>query len=164
MEEDTTIAFIYRDSRGQITARTVRDWSDTGEYIQGECSMRNGLRTFRTDRVLEFLGPDADPEVRLQFYRSTHPPPELRKPRRPAPGTLEVCFTGFKAVEKAALLATAEASGFHVRPAVTKHLHILCCGSNAGPAKVRKARLQGVLVLSEGEFRTMAETGEVPDE
>jgi len=161
-------AFCYRDAHGKISARSVSDVSESEVYIQGRCEDSGQLRTFRKDRILEHLPADAADGFiteRLEVHREAHPSPDGRaSPKKAPPGTMEVCFTGFKAAEKSELITLAKESGFFfVRPSITKKLHFLCCGDNAGPAKVRKARAQGVIALSADEFRTLAETGEVPD-
>ncbi len=74
----------------------------------------------------------------------------------------QVCFTGFSAVEKAELSALAWESKLEVVNSVTKRLAFLCAGENAGPAKLEKARQQGVLVLSREQFVQLLETGEIP--
>ena len=80
-----------------------------------------------------------------------------RKEKLPA-----VCFTGFTVSEKAELSAMAEASHLSVASAVNKSLQFLCVGENAGPAKLEKARAQGVIVMTRLEFENFLETGELP--
>jgi len=161
------LRFIYRDARGTITARLIGDVSESDECVQGVCLDRGMLRTFRKDRVLEPLALDAATsfvDERLAFHREAHPAPLEPARSRARRDAIEVCFTGFKSEDKQALIAVATDAGFIVRPAVTTKLHFLCCGDNAGPAKVRRAREQGVLAITAVEFRTLAETGEVPDD
>jgi len=156
--------FIYRDAQGQISARSISDVSESAEYLQGICRTRGALRTFRKDRILEHLADDLERgqvEVRLAAHRSANPSSSGRDSQA---RTVEVCFTGFNASEKADLIQAAESAMFRVRSGVTKGLQFLCCGANAGPSKVRKAREQGVIVLTAEEFRSLAQTGEVPDE
>ncbi|KPF70329.1 hypothetical protein IP84_00805 [beta proteobacterium AAP99] len=83
--------------------------------------------------------------------------PEPRREVRP-----QVCFTGFRAADKPALAATAERVGLEVVDAVTKGLTYLVAGENAGPAKLDKARKQGVAIMDRTAFERLAETGEVP--
>lgn len=157
------VSFIYRDSAGQVTARTLLDWVESDEFLQGVCREKRELRTFRRDRVLEVVPSGADIAEPLARHRAANPPPPPTKRKNPPPGTYEVCFTGFKAATKAELSSLAESVGIFVRPAVTKKLTFLCCGETAGPAKVTRAREQGVIVLQEGDFRVLVETGELPD-
>jgi len=167
MTDDHQRTFIYRGALGNVTLRRVVDVSESDTYLQGLRLDRNQLRTFRKDRILEQFGDEIAEgafEERLEAHRRLSPPQPKPRPRPPA-GSIEVCFTGFKAVEKAELISIAEVSGFlFVRPSVTKNLHFLICGENAGPAKVRKARAQGVIALNPNEFRTFVTTGEIPDE
>jgi NAD-dependent DNA ligase len=74
----------------------------------------------------------------------------------------QVCFTGFSAAEKVELSAWATAARLEVVTSVTKSLAFLCAGANAGPAKLEKAREQGVHVLTRAQLIHLLETGEVP--
>jgi len=74
-----------------------------------------------------------------------------------------VCFTGFKKERKAELEVIAVEAGMQLITGASKNLTYLCCGMNAGPTKMEKARLLGALILSETEFLNMLETGEVPN-
>jgi NAD-dependent DNA ligase len=74
---------------------------------------------------------------------------------------IQVCFTGFSAADKEVLIALASESQLEVVTSVTKSLAFLCAGDNAGPAKISKARLQGVAVLTREQFEHLLSTGEV---
>lgn len=159
--------FIYRDARGSITAREVTNVSETDQYIQGICLKADALRTFRKDRVLEDISDKARINERLEYHIANNPEPVVtgsshRKIH--TAGSLEVCFTGFKKSDKEQLIELAESSGMFVRSSVTNNLNFLCCGYNAGPKKVEKSRHQGVVVLSETQFKTLLETGEIPED
>lgn len=73
----------------------------------------------------------------------------------------QVCFTGYSAAEKAELSGLATAAQLEVVTSVTKNLAFLCAGDNAGPAKLDKARDQGVHVLNREQFLHLLETGEI---
>ena len=47
---------------------------------------------------------------------------------------------------------------------VTKGLTFLACGPNAGPAKVEKARAQGVYIVLDQHLQALLLTGELIDE
>ena len=55
-------------------------------------------------------------------------------------------------------------AGMQIRAGVTQNLDFLCGGYNAGPAKLEKSRHQGTTVLTESQFCSLIETGEVPDQ
>ena len=74
---------------------------------------------------------------------------------------IQVCFTGFSATDKAVLTSLASESKLEVVTSVTKGLAFLCAGDNAGPAKLTKAKSQGVTVLSRERFEHLLATGEV---
>ena len=153
-------AFIYQDSKGNITARVITDISQTDEYLQGFCHTANGLRTFRKDRIVEELKGTESIEVKLNYYISINPIPKALSKSHDLP---DVCFTGFKNDDKKRLIEQAESKDMIIRSSVTRNLNFLCCGYSAGPAKVKKARAQGVVTLSEVQFRELLETGEVPE-
>ena len=49
-----------------------------------------------------------------------------------------------------------------MRKTVTKNLNFLIMGDNAGPTKINSAIDVGATLLDENEFKTMIETGEIP--
>lgn len=157
---NSSTTFIYQDARGNITAREITDISETEDYLQGYCHLADDLRTFRKDRILEILGDNGDVELKLQHYISISPPPKA-PPR--SHHLLDVCFTGFKSEDKNRLQEMAESAGLIVRSSVTRNLNFLCCGYNAGPKKIEKARAQNVIALNEEQFIQLLETGEVPE-
>jgi NAD-dependent DNA ligase len=157
---NSSTAFIYQDARGNVTAREITDISETEAYLQGYCHLANDLRTFRKDRVLEVLASGDDIESKVKHYISISPPPKAPPKSH---HLLDVCFTGFKSEDKKRLKAMAESTGMVVRSSVTRSLNFLCCGYNAGPKKIEKARAQNVIALNEEQFVQLLETGEVPE-
>jgi NAD-dependent DNA ligase len=73
-----------------------------------------------------------------------------------------VCFTGFTKTERDELAKRAIATRLAVATSVTKSLSFLCAGENAGPAKLEKARGQGVVIMNRVQFENLLETGEIP--
>lgn len=156
------LLFLYRDARGEETERRLTQWKEIGYYIAGFCERSDAYRTFRKDRVTEYLDGCAaalsDPHPA--------PPPTLKKASTsgaPDEKALEILFTGFAKVQRGALEAKAAAAGLHVRKTVTQGLMFLCGGPNAGPTKLEQARAQSVYILDEAQFHWFLETGEVPD-
>lgn len=161
-----TKQFIYQDARGNVTARSVENTSESGEYIQGICLKAGGLRTFRLDRVLEYVT-SSNIDERLDFHIQNCPPPKTKGESNRNTNSLgqpEICFTGFKSPDKVSLTKLAEDAGMFIRSSVTTQLNFLCCGYNAGPKKIEKARHQGVVALNENQFKEMLSTGEIPEE
>lgn len=157
--------FIYQDARGNVTAREVENVSESGEYLQGICLTANALRTFRIDRILEYVN-SSDIDLRLEFHITNCPPPKPKgasSRKTNTNGNPEICFTGFKKTDKEELVKLAEESGMFIRASVTAHLDFLCCGYNAGPKKIEKTRHQGVVALNENQLKEMLETGEIPE-
>lgn len=163
--EKTLVArFIYMNQHGEITYRQAHSLTVTDNHIQAYCMNADAVRTFRKDRVLEWLKPDADIDARLAYHRSCHPDPEPRKKtdRVFKPAHLpDVCFTGFNKDDKNRLTKVAKENGLVVRSSVTKSLDILCCGYNAGPKKLQEAREKDTMILNEKEFIALATTGEI---
>lgn len=76
----------------------------------------------------------------------------------------EICFTGFGDERRFELERAARSVGLRVRNNVSIRLHYLCAGPNAGPAKLKKARAQGVRIVSaEGELAALLAEGNLPD-
>lgn len=76
---------------------------------------------------------------------------------------IEICFTGFLPDEKNELIEIAKEANFHVAKSVTQNLPFLCTGDDPGPAKIEKAKYQGVVIISKDQFLQMIETGEIPN-
>ncbi|MBB5320455.1 BRCT domain-containing protein [Marinobacter oulmenensis] len=146
------ICFNYTDSRGHTTDWRLSEWKESGRYLQGVCSVDGRFRTFRKDRVNSYL--DAGADVLTEPY--SPPPPTIDT--RP-----EICFTGFPKVQRGALEDMARSHEMAVKKDVTKDLAFLCCGPNAGPAKVAKARERGCLIIDEPGLKMMLDTGEIPE-
>lgn len=146
------IRFIYRDAQGETSERAVHQWREVGRYIEGICLTRKVLRTFRKDRIIQYFD-QADTLLADPF------PPPPPKPRQKT----QILFTGFKSDKRKTLEQLAKGRGMDVRSTVTQNLIYLCCGSNAGPTKVRKAQEQNVFIIDEKQFLILLDTGELPD-
>lgn len=155
---DRMMAFRYRNSRGEVRARRVVRYVESGAYISGWDELVGGMRQFRKDRIVEYL--DGAEAALLEPYPA--PPPRVHRStppdRRP-----QVCFTGFPSVQRTALERRADAGGLRVVKSVTVGLVFLCTGPNAGPKKIERSRAQGVYIVRESELLEMLETGELPD-
>ena len=148
----SSISFSYTDSRGHTTDWTVEHWKESGRYIQGICTVDEQFRTFRKDRINRYLG---EGEAALTQPYSPPPPKVDTAP--------EICFTGFPKVQRAVLEELASNNQMAVKKDVTKGLAFLCCGPNAGPSKVAKARDRGCLIIDEPGLKSMLDTGELPE-
>jgi len=74
----------------------------------------------------------------------------------------QVCFTGFSPADKDRLGQIALGHGLDVVKSVTQSLAFLVTGSNAGPAKLRKATEQDVVIMNEEQFARFLHDGEIP--
>lgn len=155
-----SLSFIYQDAKGNITSRNMREVSMSNDYIQGFCEDTHQFKTFRKDRVLEYLTDIRLIQDKLKHHIKTNPAPK-KAPQ--SAGLNEICFTGFSKEDKNSLTTLAKSKNLIIRSSVTKNLNFLCIGKNAGPKKMETARKQGVVVLNENQFRVMLETGELPE-
>ncbi len=73
----------------------------------------------------------------------------------PKPHVTEICFTGFRKEEKEELEQKARSIGFNIAKSVTKKLDFLCIGETAGPSKLKKAKDQGVQIITPDEFKNI---------
>lgn len=161
---DKISTFIYQDAKRNITIQSISKISENEVYLQGFCTIANGFRTYRKDRILEIIENEKISEERLEYYRSINPPPlsPSQSSRKPS-HLLDICFTGFKSDDKKRLKELSENAGFVIRSTVSKNLNFLCCGYNAGPKKIEKAREQGAVAITEEQLIKLIETGEIPD-
>lgn len=145
----------YRTQEGKEATYEVTHWTEVGRYIKGHSS---GLpRTFRKDRVLEYLDGAA-----AKLTDPFPPPPSL--PARSTDDRPQILFTGFPAVQRSDLERRTADAGMKVCKTVTKGLEYLCYGPTAGPTKIEKSREQGVYLLSQAQLFQLLETGELPDD
>lgn len=72
-----------------------------------------------------------------------------------------ICFTGFDKATKNELIDIAEDLGFTIRTNVVNGLNFLCCGSNAGPSKINKAKEISATLISEAEFRAFSSNADL---
>lgn len=75
-----------------------------------------------------------------------------------------ICFTGFNKNKKSELTNIALSRGYLVSKDVIKGLDYLCCGDNAGPSKINKAKLNNSILLSEVDFYKLPTLGDTTDE
>ncbi len=152
------LRFIYCNAAGESSHRALTKWSEVGHYIKGFSSGDSAVRTFRKDRITEYL--DGAAKHLENPYESA--PPRLVK-EQPSDQRPQILFTGFASVLRAELEEQSIAAGLNVCKTVTKFLCYLCIGPNAGPTKVEKSRAQNVYIVDEAQLRLLLETGELPD-
>lgn len=154
----TPVRFIYRNAHNATTGVVLSRWRETGHYLQGLAGVDRQYRTYRKDRVVEYLNGSDE----LLVDPSPPPPPSPKRGSAPDDRP-QVLFTGFSSAARAALEAEADEHGLHVVKSVTQGLSFLCSGSTAGPAKLEKARAQGVYIMNEADLHALLETGVLPD-
>ncbi|WP_345850863.1 BRCT domain-containing protein [Shewanella algae] len=77
---------------------------------------------------------------------------------------IEICFTGFDAVDRQNLINLAESAGMIARKNITKNLHLVCAGQNAGPTKIARASEFNIPVIDPDVFDLMLTNHQLPDE
>lgn len=157
--------FVYENAAGKIREVRLLPWEETGLYIEGYCLDTLQYKSFLKFRVIEYL--EGSESLLRQPYPSAAEIDEhitqLKTKTVPKDIKIEVCFTGFPAVQKLSLQNKAIMHGMHVVTDVTVNLKFLVAGPTRGPAKIKKARAKGLLILLEHEFHDLLETGELPD-
>ncbi len=58
--------FVYSDVNGNITGRQVSDISENDIYIQALCHKAQNIRTFRKDRILEYVSDHYCPKTEFR--------------------------------------------------------------------------------------------------
>lgn len=151
-----TIKFRYRDAEGRESIRILIHWSENTRYIQGRGADDSLPRTYRKDRIVDYLD-GGEHLLNEQAPLAPEPAPRAEPDKR-----VQILFTGFKAADRAALESMVEQQGFRVMKNAGKSLAVLCIGANAGPSKVEAARVAGAFIVTESELRHLIETGEIP--
>ncbi len=151
------LRFIYRDAKGQVREWNLTRWHEHATHIQGRSEHDTTPRTFRKDRVQEYL---AGAE---QLQGELAPPAPLPSTRTPSDDRPQILFTGFKQADRDRLEHLATEQGLRVVKTATAQLAYLCGGYNAGPTKVQAARDKGAFILSEEQLLHLFETGEIPE-
>lgn len=153
------LRFVYCNAAGEVSERVLSKWLEAGHYVKGHDAAKGRVLTFRKDRVREYLD---GCEALLKGPTASSPP----KPARQASpeSRPQILFTGYGAAQRKALEAQASEAGLAIVATVTKSLTFLACGPNAGPAKIEKARSQGVYIVADQHLQALLLTGELLDE
>lgn len=53
--DNEPLRFVYSDQHGVVTERTIVKWEEFPGHVEGVCTIRRATRTFRKDRVEEWL-------------------------------------------------------------------------------------------------------------
>lgn len=154
-----SLIFEYTNAKNEFKRYELIDWKEEGHYLSGTCA-DNQFKTFRKDRVHRYL--TYEEALKKPF---SAPPPKLLK-NTALDDRLQILFTGFAKKSKTELEVQAEEAGLRVMKtrAVGPNLDFLICGSNAGPKKITQAMVQETYIVSEKQFHTLIETGELVDE
>lgn len=147
-----SLKFEYQNARGEQYEWELVNWVEEDDYIRGVAIPGLGYRTFRKDRVIQFL-----PSDQILTRRSPGKPRPPEKTERP----FEICFTGFDVPERPYLEALATECKMLVRTRVTKNLDFLVTGDEPGPVKLKEATDKGVIILDTEGFFRMIQTGEI---
>ncbi|WP_445672676.1 BRCT domain-containing protein [Pseudomonas inefficax] len=164
------IKFRYCDAKGVVTERELVQWSENSSYIQGRSSGDTFPKTFRKDRIEEFL---LGEDLLLKDAAPPAPKPKPsdiaaaaamsnKAPKKASTGPNVILFTGFPTSYRSELEVLAEEYGMKVVKTPSKTLTFLCYGDNAGPSKVAKAQEAGAFIVSAEDFLNLIQTGELP--
>ena len=162
--------FIYRDSKGEVSFRYVEVRLLDDDRFHGVDLDINETRTYLYERVLETLPTKKVSKMSEQqiqklvaSYQKNYQVTETKKSNRvmKKEGDFAICFTGFKALEKAELINLAKKSGIIVRTKVSHNIDMLVCGESVGPSKLESAKKSGIVITDEEGFRNFLETGEL---
>lgn len=152
------IRFIYGNAKGEVDTWTLTRWKEAGNYIQGCTDDDTKPRSFRKDRVHEYLlGHE-----QLRSLETTDLP--VPAPCKPVDARPQILFTGFAKVQRADLERRAAEGGLAVVKTPTVALAVLCAGPNAGPSKVEKARAAGAFIVDQAQLLHLLGTGEIPEQ
>lgn len=151
------LSFVYCNAKGETATWALPRWKEVGHYIQGCTADDTTPRTFRKDRIREYLFGHE------QLSSLEAPDVPAPAPRKPADSRPQILFTGFPKVQRADLEHRAEEEGLKVVKTPTVALALLCAGPNAGPSKVEKARAAGAFIVDPEQLLHLLATGEIPE-
>lgn len=151
------LRFVYRDAQGSVAEWHLTRWKENTRYIQGRNEQDTLPRTFRKDRVIEYL------EGAEQLLGDLAPPAPEPAPRQPTDTRPQILFSGFKQADRSRLETLAEEHGLQVVKNPTIHLAFFCGGYNSGPVKTEAARENGAFILTEEQLIQMLKTGEIQE-
>lgn len=158
---ESILYFVYFSAKEIISVQAISNISQNEDYLQGISVLyddKGSLKTFRKDRVIEYL--DSLEEAKEFLLDCCLSDFTVRKPKTE---TFDIHFTGFKKADKEELERIATDANMEVRKSVTKNLNLLCYGYNASQMKMDKARSMGIIILNESQFRNFLETGDFTD-
>ncbi|EMX2842123.1 TPA: hypothetical protein ACWXL4_003061 [Escherichia coli] len=165
VNENKEAFFLYVNASGELSTQSVIRVVEREGFVQGYSLSRRGFRTFRKDRILRMFDSEAALNEAFNAWNDELPltssdyiPPK----KSTSKNKFSICFTGFKQSDRARLTEIAINNNFDVKMDVSKSLFILCVGDNKGWRKVQKANDYGALILSEGQFLSFIDTGEIP--
>jgi len=171
----TTIKFSYKDAKDNVSERELIQWSENSVYIQGRSNSDSFPKTFRKDRIVEFLfgaelllhdaappAPRLLPKPKPSAFAAVEAASSSPQPKTPPGGINQILFTGFAAAHRAELEQKALDFGLKVMSTPGKTLTFLCYGDNAGPTKVVKAQEAGAFIIDSEQFLSLITTGEMP--
>lgn len=150
---DGYLRFVYEDSQGNVSTREVSSWDEDGIYIEGYCHRAGDVRTFRRDRIVEFIKGE---DLVGPMLEEIDPEPIFTGP------AMEILFTGFSSDDREDLEADAEEAGLIIRKTITKNLNFVCAGPRAGATKLRQAQERRAVILDKNQFYELLETGVIP--
>lgn len=151
------LRFIYRHNDGLESERALIKRNEDSHYINGRSADNSLPKTYRKDRIVEFLQGEE-----LLLGDAAPPAPEPA-PRAPSDQRPQIPFTGFPKAEKAELEELAAARGLWVMSKAGRNLAFICCDPTAGPVKIRKAHDAGASIMHSATFRHFLATGEILD-
>lgn len=160
--------FDYANEDGELSSRRV--WlqaatsSGDRQYLEGVCSTRSAVRTFRVDRVIGSMTrvDDGQPIRASELFARIENQRVVTAPSAPAFVPLSrgssgrytaVFFAGFGSAKRSELEELAEAAGWQVRTSITKTVDYVVTGSMVGSGQLAKAGELGIAVLDEEGFR-----------
>ncbi len=163
---DKQAFIIYCNAKQEVKKYHLVNTSISAEHFQAVSIADRKSKTFRQDRVLKIFSDESELDefdlnsINLSDYSLNFAPVRSRIRKM---DKLSICFTGFGASDKQALTEIAIDNNLHVTSGVTKSLSFLCCGPNKGPSKITKAQENGAIILTQGQFENLIDTGEIPE-
>ncbi|MFL2746905.1 MAG: BRCT domain-containing protein [Gammaproteobacteria bacterium] len=163
--------FLYVNKEGVVSLKYAKISLDDDDRIHGEDLSYGGTRTYLKEQIIKVFG---EKELRVysekkmqdlvSSYQKKYSINEKSSSKTRIVNTdnnYEVCFTGFKALEKAELINLAKSKNMIVRTKVTSNINMLVCGPTSGPSKMESAKEIGISITDVEGFKKFIDTGEI---
>ena len=164
--KQTLIEMIYKNSDGVISAKRVIHLATKHGLMSAICLETGRYKSYRKDRVLEYLDDFSHAEKRLKHYKSITADlfDQTSIKKEVETEGLTIHFVGFRGKISSELRKLAQDHGITIKTSPSKQVDFLCCGDGFTNRQRHIATKIDAVLISESQFRLLLKTGEMPED